>query len=556
MRYTWRFYVVAIVFLMLFLALVWRLFDLTLVHRDFLVEEGAKRSMRVQTTAVHRGMITDRFGDPLAISTPVASIWMNPQEMDQVIKSQWQSLAGLLDMPVAKLVHKFNQHKGKQFVYLRRRMTPDQADKIMALAMPGIHLQQEYRRFYPKGEATAHWVGLTNVDDKGVEGMEFAYDDYLAGKPDKFLVMKDRQGNVVKQLRQLEVGHQGQVLALSMDHRIQYLAYHELSKAVANAKAESGSLVVLDVKTGEVLALANAPSYNPNNPSDFNASRSRNRVVTDMFEPGSTLKAFSAMAALESGQYDMNTIVDASGGALAVDKYVIKDHGHDYGQLSLGDVLKKSSNIGIAKVAMSLPPHDLYALMHRMGFGESTFSGLPGEVAGRLVEPEKIKDADVASLSFGYGMASTTLQLAQAYAVLANHGVKLPLSLFPVQTPPKGVRVFDRALVDQLLVALHEVVDADGTGKKARVPGYQVAGKTGTAYIAGANGYDEGAHRYVASFAGMLPWPNPRIVMVVVVRDPKKGHYGGQIAAPVFAKVAARTMRFFGGVPMSVKGGT
>ena len=555
MRYTWRFYLVVVMFSLLFLALVWRLVDLTVLNRDFLLAEGEKRSTRIQTSAVHRGMITDRFGDPLAISTPVASIWMNPQEMTGLTTKQWQKLSDAINIKLTKLRHQVRRHRDKQFVYLRRRRNPDQASKLMALNIPGIHSQQEYRRFYPKGEIASHWVGLTNVDDKGVEGMELAYNDYLKGKPDKFLVMKDRQGTVVRQLRQLEVGQRGAILTLSMDHRIQYVAYHELNKAMARYQVASGSVVVLDVKTGEVLALVNAPSYNPNNLKDFDVDHSRNRAVTDMFEPGSTMKAFSAMEALESGQYHMDSMVDASGGKLEVDGYVIKDHGKDYGRISLSDVIKKSSNVGIAEIAMSLPAHNLFALLERVGFGQSTFSGFPGEVSGRLVEPEHCKDADVAALSFGYGVAATTLQLAQAYAVLANHGVKVPLSLFVVKDPPKGEQIFAREQVDQLLASLHEVVKAGGTGRRARVQGYQVAGKTGTAYIAGPNGYNEQTHRYVASFVGMLPWPDPSIVILVVLRDPKKGHYGGQVAAPVFANIAARTMRLFGGVPRILEGG-
>ncbi len=545
MRYSWRYYFILFIFAGLFFALMWRAFQLTALQRDFLLAEGEKRSTRVQATPAHRGMITDRYGNPLAISTPVTSIWINPEKMQEVNSEQWQTLANTINIPLVKLKKFVRAHQSKHFVYLKRRIPPQQAEKIMALSLPGVQSQKEYRRFYPKGEIAAQWVGLTNVDDQGMEGMELAYNAYLAGSPEKYLVMKDRQGAVVKKLRQLKAGQQGQVLTLSMDHRMQYIAYSALYEAVTKAKAKAGSIVVLKAKTGEVLAMADVPSYNPNNRHDYSPERSRNRAVTDTFEPGSTIKPFSALEALESGKYTMDTIVDTLDGQLNVDGYIIREHGQKYGRIPLAEVIKKSSNVGIARVAMSLPPDDLLSTLRRVGFGTSTLSGFPGEVGGRLVAPSVWKDANIAALSFGYGIATTTLQLAQAYNVLANHGAKLPIHLLAQKGEPQiPEAVFDAKHVDALLESLHQVVSSTGTGSFAQVPGYEVAGKTGTAYIAGAKGYDENARHYMASFVGMLPYPDPELVIAVVIRDPVKGHYGGQIAGPVFAKVASSVMRF------------
>ena len=544
MRYTWRFYVILVFFAVLFLCLIGRVYDLTVRQHEFLSSESKKRSLRVDSTTYHRAMITDRAGTPLAISIPAFSIWLNPKELKDVEDFPWKKVAKLLQTTESQLKNRLKKYHNKQFVYLTRRIPPEKAKAFEGI--PAVHQKKEFKRFYPQGAAASHWVGMTNIDDQGIDGAELLFNETLSGVNGANLVIRDREGTVVKELKALTIPEAGEPVSLSMDLRVQYVAYHALKKAVVSAEAASGSVVVIKADTGEILAMANAPSYNPNRPITCKNQCNRNRALSDMFEPGSTIKAFSAMAALESGQYALDSVVDTGNGKLELDGHTISDHGKAFGEISLQDILAKSSNIGIAKLAMSLPETTLYDQFYQLGFGSPTLLGLPGESSGRLVYPNNIKPVNIASLSFGYGMAASTMQLAQAYTVLANDGVRVPLTLLKQDgLPQNAVRVYHKQHVQSLLKALHAAVSVGGTAKRAKVPGYEVAGKTGTAYIAGPKGYDKHDRHYVSSFAGVLPYPNPKLVVVVVLRDPKKGHYGGVIAAPVFAEVASHAMPFY-----------
>ncbi len=531
---------------MLFFALLYRVYDLTVVQHAFLLGESEKRSVRLDSASSHRAMLVDREGIPLAISIPAISIWINPKEIDDFDRFNWQVLADALGVSSASIRTKIERHRHKQFIYLKRRLPPQQAKAFDSLE--AVHQIQEFKRFYPQGAMAAHWVGKTNIDDQGIDGAELLFDQTLTGVRGASLVVRDREGAMVKRLKDLQMPEPGASVALSMDTRVQWVAYQALKEAIEKTEAASGSVVVVKAKTGEILAMANTPSYNPNRSIHCKDQCNRNRALSDMYEPGSTLKAFSAMAALESGQYQLDSIIDTGKGTMQLDRHTISDHGKAFGEISLQDILVKSSNIGIAKVALSLSNTTLYDQFYWLGFGSPTLLGLPGETPGRLVQPDQIKPVNIASLSYGYGIAVSSIQLAQAYSVLANDGVRIPLTILKqdYSSPdPVGERIYQSRNVRMLLSALHRAASKGGTAAKARVPGYDVAGKTGTAYIAGSNGYDKKDRHYVSSFAGVVPFPDPQLVIVVTLRDPKKGHYGGQVAAPVFAKVASHAMPFY-----------
>lgn len=535
----WRVSLVVTFLCLLLLGILWRLIDLNLINRSFLLQQSRARILRVVDMPAHRGMITDRTGSLLALSTPVYSVWVNPQYFEAT-KKQVIALAGALKMTSKQILHRTHQ-KNREFVYLKRRNSPAVMQKINALKIPGLHFQMEYKRFYPKGEVTAHVVGLTNVDDKGQEGLELTFNQWLSGVPGKREVVRDRLGHVVADIAMIKKPQEGRNLTLSIDHRIQYLAYRALKKQVQKLHASAGSVVVLDVKTGEILAMVNQPSYNPNAPGRSHNGNFRNRAVTDSFEPGSTMKPFTIALALKSDKYKPDTIVDTSPGRMKVGGYVIKDDGLDYGKINLEQILQKSSNIGAAKIMLSLEPELFWNLLQNLGFGHRTHSGFPGESRGRLVSRTIWYPSDVATLAYGYGIAVTTLQLAKAYAILANHGLMRPVSFLKVAKPVQATPVMKASVADKVVDMLESVVEKGGTGTRASVSGYRVAGKTGTAYISNGHGYDK--HRHVASFVGLAPVSNPRLVVAVVVRDPKKRHFGGLAAAPVFAKVMGGALR-------------
>lgn len=543
MRYrgqnVWRFYFVVALLIAALLCIVWRLFDLSILQRPFLLKQSEARSVRHLGIPAYRGMIVDRLGAPLAISSPVEAVWVNPKDFIAT-PQQIADLAKLLGLTPAEITQRVqNKHHG--FVYLKRQNAPFVAEAVQNLGIKGVYLQHEYKRFYPEGEVTAHLVGLTNIDDHGQEGLELAYQNWLSGKPGKREVVRDLQGHIISDVALLQTPEQGRELTLSIDHRIQYIAYRAIKEAVTDYDAESGSIVVLNSRTGEVLALANAPSYNPNDRPSAHDERYRNRAVTDMFEPGSVIKPFNIALALQSGHYQPNSIIDTNPGRMRVGRLIVKDDGLNYGKIDLTTVLQKSSNIGAAKILMSLPPKNYWDLLHNFGFGQATTSGFPGEASGRLVPRDRWYPTVVATLAYGYGISATTLQLAQAYGILANHGMAEPISLLKLNQTPPGQQVIRKDVADHVVKMLEAVVERGGTALTASIPDYHVAGKTGTAYISNGHGYDE--HRYISSFVGMAPASNPELVIAVVLREPQGQHFAGLVSAPVFAKVMSASLR-------------
>ncbi|EMP57505.1 penicillin-binding protein 3 [Marinobacter santoriniensis NKSG1] len=535
----WRFGAVLGVFLVVMAALVWRLVDLQVVDHEFLRQQGDVRTIRVEKIDAHRGVITDRHGEPLAVSAPVQTIWANPSQTDPD-EPRLASLARLMGMSEARLRQRLRDYSGREFIYLRRKVQPDLARRIMDLDISGVYSRQEYRRYYPAGEVTAHVVGFTNIDEQGQEGMELSYNEWLSGKPGSKRVLKDNRGRVIKDLALIQDAERGHDLQLSIDLRLQYLAYREL-KAMVNAQnARGGTLVMLDVDTGEVLAMVNQGSYNPNDRSQLDPANLRNKAITDLFEPGSTMKPITMAAALESGKYSVGDVVDTNPGYRRFGRFTIRDH-RNYGVLSLTDIIVKSSNVGISKIATELGGDAIRDLYSRVGLGEPTGVGFPGEAVGVLPAPPKWHPVDEATLSYGYGMSLNALQLAQAYMVLANGGIKYPLSLLKVDKKPKGHRVLSEHVTAEIRKMLHGVVER-GTGTRADPGLYSAGGKTGTVHLVGNQGYED--NQYKGIFAGMAPMDNPRIVTVVAVDAPQSGeYYGGEVAAPVFARVMSDALR-------------
>ena len=522
------------------LVLVGRAVHLQVFDQAFLNGQADARHVRRVTLAAHRGSITDRNGEPLAVSTPVDSVWVDPGDLIGMPENI-PVLADLLKIDRAALTARLTRSVSKDFLYLKRHMNPSAAKRIEQLNMPGVHLQREYRRYYPAAEVTGHLVGFANVDDVGQEGVELAFDHRLAGYPGSKLVLKDRMGRIVEDIERIEAPEPGRDIATSIDLRIQYLAYRELKKAVQKHKASSGSAVVVDVLTGEVLAMVNQPSYNPNDRSQFKASRYRNRAITDILEPGSSIKPLVAAAAIESGKYSPNTRVDTNPGQIQVGAKLIKDK-HNLGRIDLTTVLAKSSNVGSTMVAMSLEPADLWQVLNDFGLGRPSASGFPGESAGLLSHFSNWRPISQATLAYGYGLSITPLQLAQAYAVIGANGLQRPVSLLPVKQPPIARRVISERTANAVLGMMEAVVSDRGTGIRAAVAGYRVAGKTGTTQKFTTGGYLE--NRYTAIFAGIAPMTNPRLAVVVVIDDPSAGeYYGGSVAAPVFSKIVSDATR-------------
>lgn len=535
----WRFYFVILVLMIGTGSLLWRLIDLNILQRNFLLQQSNARILRVVSIPAYRGMITDRFLQPLAISAQVDTVWVNPQLFDPS-SEQLNELSTILKIPPDKILSKTAKVSGREFVYLKRGISPTETESIKSLDIPGLFYLHEYHRFYPQSEVAAHIVGFTNIDDQGQEGLELAYDSFLKGVAGKKKVVKDRLGNIIADLGMIRHPRQGHDLVLSIDNRIQYLAFQELRDGIEKFSAKSGSIVVLDVKTGEVLAMVNQPSFNPNHPEKVQDGRYRNRAFTDLFEPGSTIKAFSIANALESHKYTANSIINTSPGFLNINGDVIRDESN-IGAANLVKILQKSSDVGVAKITLSLPPQKLYELLHRVGFGERTSSAFPGEAAGSLMYRPKWRPIELATLSFGYGISVTAVQLAQAYAIIASEGKSKPISLLKVEKPPESKSVMDPKIAGQMLTMLEAVVQG-GTGALAKVPGYRIAGKTGTANIAIKSGYDR--QHYVSSFVGIAPVSNPRLVIAVVIRDPRgQQHLGAVVAAPIFSKVMAGSLR-------------
>jgi len=528
------------------LLLVWRAVDLQVVNRDFLQGQGDARYLREVADPAHRGMITDRYGEPLAISTPVDSVWADPQVLAQARES-WPRLAKVLGINKDVLVRLLAAKRDKEFVYLKRRVSPDLANKVMALKIPGVALSPEYKRFYPAGEVAAHVVGFANVDDVGQEGMELVYNEHLKGVSGAKRVIKDRFGRIVENVERISEPRPGKNIALSIDRRLQYLAYRELKKAVKGNRADAGSAVILDVHTGEVLAMVNQPAYNPNNRDKLKSDHLRNRAVTDVFEPGSTVKPFTVAAALESGRFKPHTNIDTRPGQFRVGRKTIRDF-RDYGVIDVSTVIKKSSNIGASKMALAISPEYLWNSFVSVGLGEVTGSGFPGESAGLLTDYGAWHEIERATVSYGYGLSVTTLQLARAYAALASDGRSKPVSFLRRSKADADEMaslyepVFSHKNLTAVRAMLESAVVKGGTGIEAAVPGYRIAGKTGTAKKSASGGYLEDS--YVSLFAGMAPVSDPRLVMVVVINEPRGEKYGGgAVAAPVFSRVMAGALR-------------
>lgn len=550
-KYSFRYSLLVMILLSVVLGLGWRVISLHIFEQDFLRRQGEVRTVRVVATAPYRGMITDRNGEPLAISTPVDSIWLNPKEFVSD-HPQLLSLASLLDLSMDQLLEKVNRNANREFVYLLRHVAPQLAQQVKALNVPGIHLKPEYRRYYPAGEVTSHVLGFTDVDDHGQEGLELTFDAWLSGKAGSKRVIKDRRGREVQILEGIEDMHSGQDVVLSLDQRLQYLAYRELKAAVAANQAVAGSAVILDVHTGEILAMVNQPSFNPNLrlklPLD---GRFRNRAVTDVMEPGSIMKTFSVASALQNGQVKPTTMVDTSPGWMKVGIHTVReDKQKNFGMIDVATILKKSSNVGVSKLTLALPSESLWQTYRNVGFGAATGCNFPGEASGTLVKPPKNSAFMLATLAFGYGLNVTPLQIAQAYAVLGAGGNKHPVTFLKQPNKPAAEQVLDPVVARQVVDMLAQVV-SEGSGKKAQVLGYQTAGKTGTVRkISAAGGYQEDSH--LAVFAGLAPANHPRFAIVVVIDDPKSNqsvYYGSQVAAPIFSKIAAGAMRIFNIAP-------
>ncbi len=543
----WRVMLVLTAMLACVVAIAWKLSALHVMQRDFLQGQGDARTIRTIPLVANRGLITDRNGEPLAVSTPVQSIWVNPEKLVSEPESI-DLLANQLDLNPEVLVNNIANNAGKEFLYIKRRMAPLEAQAVLDLDIDHVYSQQEYQRFYPQGEVTAHLLGFSNVDDVGQEGLELTYDEWLAGVPGRRQVMKDRRGHIIEELNTIQTAEPGNNLALSIDFRIQNLAYRALKAEFITRRAKAASAVVLDVETGEVLAMVNQPSYNPHNKADMtDFSVLRNRAITDVYEPGSTIKPFTIIAALESGVFQPDTVIETGPGWMMVGPNEVKDL-FNYGTLTLETVITKSSNIGTSKVAFEIGPEPIRDVLQRVGFGEVTGTGFPGERGGVLPNPRRWSRIETATLSYGYGLSASALHIAQAYSVIADGGVRKPVSLLRLDQATLSElpreQVVSKEIANRVRSMLETVVDRSrgGSAVEANIPFYQVAGKTGTAHVVGEYGYEDDLHNSL--FAGIVPATNPEIVVVVVINEPKgEEHYGGQVAAPVFSEIAAGAMR-------------
>ena len=526
-------------FLIFMFALLSRAVYLQLLSSKY-SKKGDEAGIGIVNVSAHRGAIMDRNGEQLAISTPVDSIWTEPRKLLE--EKNLQPLASLLNRSEQELSKFLRARIKRDFVFLKRHANPILVDEIKKLGIKGVSTQPEYKRYYPAAEVTAHVIGVTNVDDEGQEGIELAYNKILGGKSGKKRVLKDRLGRIVRDIENVKSSEPGTELKLSIDKRIQFLAYRELAIAVKNHQATSGTLVMLDVKTGEVIAMVGQPSFNPNNRS-WLKNAARNRSVTDVFEPGSTMKVFTIAAGLKSGIFTPQTVIDTSPGIFKVGNHSISDH-HNFGSIDVTTVITKSSNVGATKIALALKPEYFYNVLNRFEFGQTTGSGFPGERSGLLRSFDTWTEHDMATLSFGYGVEVTSLKLAHVYSIIANDGIKLPVSFLKTDDSVQGERVISKKIARQIRDMLETVVSSQGTASKAGIKGYRVIGKTGTAHINDPRGgyFDD---RYRSLFVGIVPASNPRFVTVVTIDEPNKdtGHFGGAVAAPVFAKVMEGTLR-------------
>ena len=544
--YRWRGRFLLGVLGILGIVLVARAVDLQLVEYTFLSGQGNARFTRIVTIPAHRGVITDRYGEPLAVSTPVDSVWVNPKQIMQE-PARVTRLARALDLRPATVLHDISSNLNLDFLYVARQLPPPRALAVKALGIPGVYLAREYRRYYPAGEVTGQLIGFTNINDQGRAGLELEYNSWLTGVDGEKRVIEDRYGRIVQDVDSIRTARPGHNLVLSIDMRIQYLAYRALKAQVEAQRARSGSMVVIDVDTGEVLAMVDQPGFNPNDRSQLLPNRYRNRAVTDTFEPGSSIKPFFVAAALMSGRYNSQSIINTSPGYIKVEGHVFRDE-QDLGPIGIYTILEKSSNVGMAHIALSLAPSLIWRTLHRFGFGQLAAEGYPGESPGVLLPYSGWRPIRIVTMSHGYGLSVTALQLAHAYATLGALGVQRPISFLRVNAPPPGRRVMPRRLCRELLKLMRGVVSAGGTAPKGAIPGYSVAGKTGTSWEADDGSYRE--HHFNAIFAGVAPASAPRLAAVVVIKDPSAGlYYGGDVSAPVFANVVGRALRLMGVAP-------
>ncbi|WP_339449607.1 peptidoglycan D,D-transpeptidase FtsI family protein [Pseudomonas sp. EA_5y_Pfl2_R50] len=548
--FPWRFRLMVALLGIMVAAICWRIIDLQVVDRDFLQEQGDARSLRHIPIPAHRGLITDRNGEPLAVSTPVTTLWANPKEM-QSAKEKWPALAAALGQDPKALTERLEAQANKEFIYLVRGLTPEQGQAVLDLKVPGVYGIEEFRRFYPAGEVTAHMVGFTDIDDHGREGVELAYDEWLAGVPGKRQVIKDRRGRLIKDVQVTKNAKAGKPLALSIDLRLQYLANRELRNAIIENGAKAGSLVIMDVKTGEILAMVNQPTYNPNNRRNLQPAMMRNRAMIDVFEPGSTMKAISMSAAIETGRWKPSDTVEVYPGSLQIGKYTIKDVSRTEGPvLDLTGILINSSNVGMSKIAFDIGGETIFRLAQKVGLGQDTGLGFPGERVGNLPNYREWRKAETATLSYGYGISVTAIQLVHAFSALANNGRLAPLTLIKTDKMPQTTQVLPEAVAKTMQGMLTQVIEAPRGVFRAQVPAYHVAGKSGTARktSVGTKGYAENSYRSL--FAGFGPMSDPRYAIVVVIDEPSKaGYFGGLVSAPVFSRVMSGTLRLMNVTP-------
>ncbi|MBV4456762.1 penicillin-binding protein 2 [Pseudomonas sp. COR58] len=548
--FPWRFRLVVGLLGIMVAAICWRIIDLQVVDRDFLKGQGDARSVRHIPIPAHRGLITDRNGEPLAVSTPVTTLWANAKEM-QLAKEKWPALAAALGQDPKALAERLEAQANKEFIYLVRGLTPEQGQAVLDLKVPGVYGIEEFRRFYPAGEVTAHMVGFTDIDDHGREGVELAYDEWLAGVPGKRQVIKDRRGRLIKDVQVTKNAKAGKPLALSIDLRLQYLANRELRNAIIENGAKAGSLVIMDVKTGEILAMVNQPTYNPNNRRYLQPAMMRNRAMIDVFEPGSTMKAISMSAAIESGRWKPSDTVEVYPGSLQIGKYTIKDVSKTEGPvLDMTGILINSSNVGMSKVAFDIGGETIFRLAQKLGLGQDTGLGFPGERVGNLPNYRDWRKAETATLSYGYGVSVTAIQLVHAFSALANNGRLAPLTLIKTDKAPQTTQVLPETVAKTMQGMLQQVIEAPRGVFRAQVPAYHVGGKSGTARktSVGTKGYAENSYRSL--FAGFGPMSDPRYAIVVVIDEPTKaGYFGGLVSAPVFSRVMSGTLRLMNVTP-------
>lgn len=548
----WRFHLIVVALLALLTLLLGRILSLQVLDtehgREFLQQQGKQRTVRVAEIPAYRGLITDRRGEPLAVSTPVISLWADPVQLAGV--EELGPLAVALDMPLADLQSRLARYDGKRFMYLRRHMVPDAARRVLDLRVPGVGGFREYQRYYPAGEVTAHLLGFTNIDGEGIAGLELQYENVLRGVPGKKRYIKDLRGNAVRYIGVDQPARPGTDLALSIDLRLQYLHHQELQRAIAITGASGGSIVTLDARTGEVLAMVNHPVFNPNQISAPRPSDTRNRAITDMYEPGSTMKTFTLVAALESGRWSTETLVDTAPGYIRVGRKTLPDP-RNYGEITVSRVIEKSSQVGVTRIAQDLGHEPILEVFGRFGIGRPLFTGFPGESAGLLPSRNRWSEIEKVTLAFGYGLTATPLQLARAYAAFANDGLLPEVSLLRLQQTGGSVepqRVVSVDIAREVRAVLNRVTGEHGTARRSRVEGYDVGGKTGTVHKVGPGGYQD--KNYLALYAGMAPIDNPRFVTVVVIDEPRGEAYGGgAAAAPVFSRVAAGTLRLLNVAP-------